>query len=209
VINTINWDKVQGLLPAIVQDVHTGAVLMFAYMNREAFEATQSSGRATFFSRTKQRLWTKGETSGHYLSVRSMALDCDADALLVLAEPAGPTCHLGSMTCWGEHAPRAEAQAAAFLGELESIISQRARMRPAGSYTAKLLEGGTPHLAQKVGEEGVEVALAAVCQSEEALLGEAADLLYHLLLLLNSKGISLARVTQLLEARHRAATGAG
>ena len=198
----LDWDKGGGLIPAIVQHSATGAVLMLAYMNREALTATQTSGRVTFWSRSKQRLWTKGETSGHFLTVRKIAPDCDGDTLLIFADPAGPTCHLGTPTCWGEDPPRAAAQGVAFLGVLEEIIEQRIATRPAGSYTAKLLAEGPRRIAQKVGEEGLELALAAVAQSDPDIIGEAADLLYHTLLLLKAKNLSLAQVVAELEARH-------
>jgi phosphoribosyl-ATP pyrophosphohydrolase/phosphoribosyl-AMP cyclohydrolase len=198
----LDWDKGGGLIPAIVQHGATGAVLMLAYMNREALTATQTSGRVTFWSRSKQRLWTKGETSGHFLTVRTIAPDCDGDTLLILADPAGPACHLGTQTCWGEDPPRAAAQGVAFLSVLEEIIEQRIATRPAGSYTAKLLAEGPRRIAQKVGEEGLELALAAVAQSDPDIIGEAADLLYHTLLLLKAKNLSLAQVVAELEARH-------
>jgi len=200
----LDWDKGKGLLPAVVQDADSGAVLMLGYMNREALAATRSSGRVTFWSRSKGRLWTKGETTGHFLELRRIAADCDGDTLLILAEPTGPVCHLGTMTCWGEDAPRATAQQAAFLGTLERIITQRMASRPAGSYTAKLLGEGTRRIAQKVGEEGLELALAAVAQSDQETVGEAADLLYHTLLLLKAKGLSLSQVIAELESRHAA-----
>ena len=198
----LDWDKLHGLAPAIVQDASSGAVLMLGYMNREALAATMSSGRVTFWSRSKGRTWTKGETSGHFLDVRSIAVDCDRDTLLILAEPRGPACHLGTATCWGEHAPQSGAQQLAFLARLEHIIAQRIDTRPPGSYTAKLLEGGIRHIAQKVGEEGLELALAAVAQSDAEIIGEAADLFYHSLLLLKVKGLSLALVAAELESRH-------
>lgn len=196
------WDKMDGLVPAIVQNADSGAVLMLGFMNREALAATRSSGRVTFWSRAKRRLWTKGETSGHFLQVRSIAVDCDGDTLLILAEPLGPACHLGTPTCWGDDAPRALAERAAFLAKLESIIDERIAARPTGSYTAKLLEQGLQRMAQKVGEEGLELALAAVAQSDAHIIGEAADLLYHTLLLLRAKGLSLAQVTAELQSRH-------
>ncbi len=200
------WDKMDGLLPAIVQDAETGAVLMLGYMNRAALAATEASGRVTFWSRAKQRLWTKGETSGHFLQVRNIAADCDRDTLLILAAPHGPTCHQGTATCWGEDAPRTLAEHSAFLAKLESIIDARIADRPPGSYTAKLVHQGVQRMAQKVGEEGLELALAAVGQSDAHIVGEAADLLYHTLLLLRCKGLSLAQVTAELQARHAGRT---
>jgi phosphoribosyl-AMP cyclohydrolase / phosphoribosyl-ATP pyrophosphohydrolase len=204
-IGKLDWAKGTGLLPAIVQDAAGGAVLMLGYMNREALEATCASGRVTFWSRSKQRLWTKGETSGHFLEARSITADCDRDTLLILARPQGPACHAGTPTCFGPSPPRAAAERFAFLAVLEGVIRTRIAERPAGSYTAKLLDEGPRRIAQKVGEEGLELALAALAQSDEEVLGEAADLLYHVLLLLESKSLSLGQVTDRLEARHRSA----
>jgi phosphoribosyl-AMP cyclohydrolase / phosphoribosyl-ATP pyrophosphohydrolase len=199
---TLDWDKNDGLIPAIVQDACTGAVLMLGYMNRESLAATQTDGRVTFWSRSQQRLWTKGETSGHYLDVCSISADCDRDTLLILAQPAGPACHLGTSTCWGEDAPRTLAQRLEFLARLEQIVAQRLVDPPEGSYTAKLVNEGMTRIAQKVGEEGVELALAAVAQSDEAVIREAADLIYHMTLLLKAKGLSLTQVVAELESRH-------
>jgi phosphoribosyl-ATP pyrophosphohydrolase/phosphoribosyl-AMP cyclohydrolase len=190
-----------GLIPAIVQDAGSGTVLMLGYMNAAALEQTETSGRVTFWSRSKGRLWTKGESSGHFLQVMSIVADCDRDCLLISAQPAGPVCHLGTRSCWGD-APRSRAEELAFLGELESIIDARVRERPPGSYTTKLMDEGVGRLAQKVGEEGVELALAAVSQSDAQVLGEASDLVFHMLLLLKAKGLSLALVADTLRARH-------
>jgi phosphoribosyl-ATP pyrophosphohydrolase/phosphoribosyl-AMP cyclohydrolase len=190
------------LLPAVVQDAGSGAVLMLAYMNREALTATRSSGRVTFWSRSKSRLWVKGETSGHFLELVSISADCDRDALLILAKPTGPVCHLGTRTCWGEHAPQSAAERGGFLAELERVIAHRIAVRPPGSYTAKLLAEGTRRIAQKVGEEGLELALAGAVGSDREIIGEAADLLYHTLLLLKVRGLSLSQVILELEARH-------
>jgi phosphoribosyl-ATP pyrophosphohydrolase/phosphoribosyl-AMP cyclohydrolase len=201
-LKELDWDKGGGLLPAIVQDAASGAVLMLGYMNREALERTQSLGRVTFWSRRKQRLWTKGETSGHFLAVKHIAADCDADTLLILAEPAGPACHQGTFTCWGESPPQPAALRIAFLTHLEQIIAQRIADRPPGSYTAQLLAQGTRRIAQKVGEEGLELALAGVAQSDAEIVAEAADLLYHMLLLLKVKNLSLSQVAAELETRH-------
>ena len=198
----LDWDKGGGLLPAIVQHAGSGAVLMLGYMNREALAATRATGRVTFWSRSKGRLWTKGETSGHFLQLREIAADCDGDTLLILAEPLGPACHRGTPTCWGENPPQSSAQRMAFLNQLERVIARRIDARPAGSYTAKLLAEGTRRIAQKVGEEGLELALAGVTQSDSEIIGEAADLLYHMLLLLQVKGLSLPQVILELEARH-------
>jgi phosphoribosyl-ATP pyrophosphohydrolase/phosphoribosyl-AMP cyclohydrolase len=205
----LDWDKGGGLLPAVVQDAASGAVLMLGYMNREALAATQATGRVTFWSRSKGRLWTKGETSGHFLDLRQIAVDCDGDTLLILAEPAGPACHLGTATCWGEDPPRSAAQQHAFLGKLEQVIAQRIAERPPGSYTTKLLGEGTRRIAQKVGEEGLELALAGVAQSDAEIIGEAADLLYHTLLLLKVKGLSLSQVVAELEVRHAKRNASG
>jgi phosphoribosyl-AMP cyclohydrolase / phosphoribosyl-ATP pyrophosphohydrolase len=203
-LSTLAWDKMNGLIPTIVQDAGSGAVLMLGYMNRDALAATEAAGRVTFWSRSKNRLWTKGETSGDFLEVCSICADCDGDALLVLARPAGPACHLGTPTCWGKDAPRSMAHRLEFFGRLEQIVAQRIADPPAGSYTAKLVGEGLTRIAQKVGEEGVELALAAVAQSDEAVIGEAADLLYHTILLLKAKGLSLAQVAAELESRHAA-----
>ena len=200
-LDTLDWDKGQGLLAAIVQHHTDGSVLMLGYMNREALAATQASGRVTFYSRSKQRLWTKGETSGHFLEVRAIAADCDGDALLILAHPLGPVCHRGTPTCFGADPPQTAAQPYGFLGVLTQTIRQRIDTRPPESYTAKLLDEGPRRIAQKVGEEGLELALASVAQGDEAVIAEAADLLYHVVLLLEAKGLSLARVVAELAAR--------
>jgi phosphoribosyl-ATP pyrophosphohydrolase/phosphoribosyl-AMP cyclohydrolase len=199
---TLDWDKGGGILPAIVQDAGSGAVLMLGYMNRESLAATQATGRVTFWSRSKGRLWSKGETSGHFLELKQIAADCDSDTLLILAEPKGPACHLGTATCWGGKPPQSAAQPVAFLAVLEHVIAERIATRPQGSYTAKLLAEGTQRIAQKVGEEGLELALAAIAQPDSEIVGEAADLLYHTLLLLQVKGLSLAQVVRELESRH-------
>lgn len=191
----LDWDKQNGLLPAIVQDADTLQLLMLGYMDREALRATLDTGLVTFHSRSRQRLWQKGETSGHVLAVAGITADCDGDALLVLARPAGPTCHLGTASCF-EDAPDDG------LGTLERLVARRERDRPAGSYTTGLFEAGLRAIAQKVGEEGVETALAAVAQGDEELMGEAGDLLYHLLVLLRARGLGLADVEALLKARH-------
>jgi len=206
-VTKVDWGKGNGLLPAIVQDAGDGAVLMLGYMNREALAETLASGRVTFWSRSKGRLWTKGESSGNFLALRAAAVDCDGDTLLVLAEPAGPACHTGTRTCWGENAPRAAGERLGFLAKLEGIIEQRIASRPEGSYTSKLLAEGTRRIAQKVGEEGLELALAAVSQADEEVLGEAADLLYHAMLLLQVKNLSLAQVVAELELRHKTRSG--
>lgn len=194
-IDALAWDKQAGLLPAIVQDADSLRVLMLGYMDRAALAATRETGHVTFYSRSKQRLWTKGESSGHFLHLVSIQTDCDSDTLLVRARPVGPTCHLGRTSCF----PDAPGD---FLGTLDALIATRQRERPAGSYTTKLFESGIKRIAQKVGEEGVETALAAtVCDSEE-LKNEAADLLYHLIVLLRASGLSLADAVAVLEQRH-------
>lgn len=197
--NAADWDKMDGLLPVIVQDTDTAQVLMLGYMNREALEHTLDSGWVCFFSRGKQRLWTKGETSGNRLALSSAALDCDRDAILIRARPQGPTCHLGSNTCWGENMP----EGIGFLAALERIIQQRATASAETSYTAQLLAKGVPRVAQKVGEEGVETALAAACGETQEVVGEAADLLYHLLVLLHSRELDLTTVCEHLFQRHQ------
>jgi len=196
-IDALAWEKQGGLLPAVVQDAGTLRVLMLGYMDPAALRTTIDSGHVTFFSRTRNKQWTKGETSGHFLDVVGIDVDCDSDTLLVTARPHGPTCHLGRESCFPE-APAASS----FVGELDALIANRERERPAGSYTTKLFDGGIRRIAQKVGEEGVETALAAVAQSDEELLGEAGDLLYHLLVLLRARGLGLADVEAVLRARH-------
>jgi phosphoribosyl-ATP pyrophosphohydrolase/phosphoribosyl-AMP cyclohydrolase len=205
----IDWDKGDGLVPAIVQDARDGRVLMLGYMNREALQRTLESQRVTFFSRSRQRLWEKGETSGHGLSLRGLRLDCDADTLLVSAVPEGPVCHTGAASCFGDAASAPEAVAGGtgagdlgFLPELERLISARIAEDGEGSYTARLYRSGVRRIAQKVGEEGLEVALAGCVETDEALLGESADLLYHLLVLLRARGLCLAQVVELLRERH-------
>ena len=194
----LDWAKGGGLVPAIVQHCATGEVLMLGYMNADALAATRASGIVTFWSRSKQRLWKKGETSGHVLAVKSIDADCDRDTLLIRAEPRGPTCHLGASSCFGEDAK----PSLAFLAELDALIAYRNAERPDGSYTTKLFEAGIRRIAQKVGEEGVETALAAVVQDDTALKGEVADLVYHLLVLLRARGLSLADVVEVLAQRH-------
>ncbi|MBW4052503.1 MAG: bifunctional phosphoribosyl-AMP cyclohydrolase/phosphoribosyl-ATP diphosphatase HisIE [Proteobacteria bacterium] len=211
-IAALDFDKSGGLLPAIVQHARSGAVLMLGYMNPAALRETLTQRRVVFFSRSRQRLWEKGETSGHTLRLADVRTDCDRDTLLVTALPAGPVCHLGTATCFGDGAAAA-AGPLAFLGALEAVIEQRIADRPEGSYTARLYAQGPKRIAQKVGEEGLEVALAAVTETDEELLGEAADLVYHLLLLLRSRGLRLEHVLAQLESRHaarsRAAPGEG
>ncbi len=200
-VGGLDWSKGDGLLPAVVQHARTGQVLMLGYMNEESLRTTLTGGRVVFFSRSRQMLWTKGETSGHYLDVVDVSTDCDADAILVLADPLGPTCHQGTESCFAAAAP-SDAHRLAFLALLERIIAHRIADQPDGSYTARLFGEGIGRIAQKVGEEGVETALAAVSRDDEALVGECADLLYHLLLLLRSRDLSFERVAAELRARH-------
>lgn len=193
-LDALAWDKQGGLLPAIVQDAATLRVLMLGYMDRAALGATFASGKVTFFSRSKGRLWTKGESSGNVLELVSIDADCDGDTLLVQARPQGPTCHLQRPSCF----PDAPADG---LAELDVLIARRERERPRGSYTTKLFEDGIRRIAQKVGEEGVEAALAAVAQDDAALLAEAADLLYHLTVLLRARGLGLEDARRVLASR--------
>ena len=193
--DALAWGKQDGLLPAIVQDADTLRVLMLGYMDREALASTLARGLVTFFSRSRQGLWTKGESSGNVLQLVDLCTDCDGDTLLVRARPAGPTCHLGRTSCF----PDAPGD---FLRELDALVATRARERPAGSYTTRLFAAGVRAIAQKVGEEGVETALAAVAQDDAALTGEAADLVYHLLVLLQARGLRWEDVAATLRVRH-------
>ncbi|HEX8401824.1 MAG TPA: bifunctional phosphoribosyl-AMP cyclohydrolase/phosphoribosyl-ATP diphosphatase HisIE [Allosphingosinicella sp.] len=195
------WDKMGGLLPAIVQDADTGQVLMLGYMNREALDCSLESGAVTFFSRSKGRLWTKGESSGNRLAVRDIREDCDGDALLVRAVPAGPTCHLGTTSCFSEGGP----SGAGWLGQLGRVVADRAVADPETSYTARLLGKGPVRIAQKVGEEGVEVALAGAVGDREGCISETADLLYHLTVLMQARGFGWEDVAAELERRHASA----
>jgi phosphoribosyl-ATP pyrophosphohydrolase/phosphoribosyl-AMP cyclohydrolase len=197
----LDWDKGGGLLPAIVQHARTGHVLMLGYMNEVSLRETLAHGRVVFYSRSRQALWTKGESSGHYLNVVDVSTDCDSDALLVLADPVGPTCHKGTESCFANAAP-VDAQRLAFLGLLENIIANRIADQPEGSYTARLFAEGPGRIAQKLGEEGVETALAAVSRDDEGLVSECADLVFHLLVLLKSRDLTLERVVEELKARH-------
>lgn len=195
-IAELDFEKQQGLLPAIVQDTQTKAVLMQAYMNAAALKESLQSGKVTFFSRSKQRLWTKGETSGNYLLLQSIKADCDRDSLLIQATPQGPSCHTGTDTCWSE------TNRGHFLDYLEGVIQQRRDEPAASSYTAKLLARGINKVAQKVGEEAVELVIEAKDDNKDLFLGEAADLMYHYLVLLAAKGYTLAEVIAVLESRH-------
>lgn len=197
-LEQLDWDKADGLLPAIVQHWQSGEVLMLGYMNAEALQKTRASGQVTFYSRSRQCLWTKGETSGNTLTCKALHADCDADTVLILAAPNGPTCHLGTATCFGEDV----GPSLAFLGQLDRLIAERESQRPEGSYATKLFAAGVKRIAQKVGEEGVETALAGVVENDDALIGESADLVYHLLVLLHARGLGLADVTSKLRERH-------
>jgi phosphoribosyl-ATP pyrophosphohydrolase/phosphoribosyl-AMP cyclohydrolase len=196
--NRLDWGKSDGLLPVVVQHWQTGEVLMLGYMNADALARTQESEKVTFYSRSKQHLWTKGELSGHFLALKSIHADCDDDTLLVQAQPQGPTCHTGTTSCFGD----AVRPPLGFLAELDALVAQRCVERPEGSYTTSLFESGTRHIAQKVGEEGVETALAAVAQSDAELVGEAADLVFHLTVLLRARGLGLDNVSRVLAERH-------
>jgi phosphoribosyl-AMP cyclohydrolase / phosphoribosyl-ATP pyrophosphohydrolase len=192
--DVLGWERQGGLLPAIVQDARSHRVLMLGYMDRAALDATLASGLVTFFSRSRQRQWTKGETSGHVLALAAIETDCDGDALLVQAVPRGPTCHLERTSCF------AQAPGSA-LGDLDALLATRERERPPGSYSTQLFESGVRRIAQKVGEEGVETALAGVAQDDGALCAEAADLAYHLLVLLRARGLGLRELEAELAAR--------
>ena len=196
------WVKMDGLLPAVVQDARTAAVLMLGYMNEQALSATLETGQVTFFSRSRQKLWMKGETSGNGLKLMSVHADCDGDALLILAEPAGPTCHLGQTSCFGKPG----LVGPAWLAALSSIIAERARSGDETSYTRKLLAQGLPRIAQKMGEEGVEVALAAVTGDAISCAEESADLLYHLAVLMEVRQFGWEDIVAILQERHRQAT---
>jgi phosphoribosyl-ATP pyrophosphohydrolase/phosphoribosyl-AMP cyclohydrolase len=194
----IDFKKMEGLIPAVVQDAFTGKVLMLGYMNEAALAKTEESGRVTFFSRSKNRLWTKGETSGHFLEVVSMQEDCDGDAILVKAKPSGPVCHTGADTCFNE----GNASKTPFIDQLRAIIKDRKANPSEGSYTSSLFSKGINKLAQKVGEEAVELVIEAKDDNKDLFLGEAADLLFHYLVLLEAKGYELDEVVDVLMKRH-------
>ena len=188
-----------GLVPAIVQDQNTLQVLMLGYMDAEALAKTQETGLVTFWSRSQGKIWTKGETSGNYLHLVSLAVDCDKDTLLVRAIPDGPTCHTGSKTCWGDAVPESQG----FIRELEAVVKDRHEQMPEKSYTTSLFKAGTPRMAQKVGEEAVETVIEAVKGDDERMIYEASDLIYHLLVLLVSKGYGIADLEKELVKRHK------
>ena len=200
-IDSIDFAKGGGLAPAVVQHAGTGAVLMLGYMNNEALRETFSRRHVVFFSRSKQRMWEKGETSGHFLELDSVRTDCDRDTLLITAWPHGPVCHTGTVTCFGSD-PASTAEKLAFLSTLETVIAKRAAEQPEGSYTARLFAQGPRRIAQKIGEEGVEVALAAVTEPDDKLVSESADLVFHLLVMLKKRGLSLENVVAELQTRH-------
>ncbi|PLV53862.1 bifunctional phosphoribosyl-AMP cyclohydrolase/phosphoribosyl-ATP diphosphatase HisIE [Erwinia sp. B116] len=194
----LDWVKTDGMMPAIVQHAVSGEVLMHGYMNQDALEKTLATGKVTFWSRTKQRLWTKGETSEHFLNVVSITPDCDNDTLLLLVNPVGPTCHLGTSSCFSP-----AAADWTFLYQLEQLLAERKHADPESSYTAKLYASGTKRIAQKVGEEGVETALAATVNDRHELTNEASDLIYHLLVLLQDQDLNLSTIIENLRQRHK------
>ena len=197
-VESIDFDKMGGLVPAIVQDEDTLKVLMQGYMNKEAFETTMRLGKVTFFSRSKNRLWTKGEESGNYLELQDVLLDCDQDSLLIKVRPHGPVCHTGSDTCWNERNVDGS-----FLYQLEHILEERKNADPDESYTASLFAKGINKVAQKVGEEAVELVIEAKDDNESLFLNEAADLMYHYMVLLKFKGYRLKNIEEILESRHK------
>jgi phosphoribosyl-ATP pyrophosphohydrolase/phosphoribosyl-AMP cyclohydrolase len=209
-VATLDFDKGGGLLPAIIQHADSGQVLMLGFMNREALERTLADRRVTFYSRSREALWTKGETSGNFLEVRALSVDCDSDTLLISVQPTGPVCHKGTPSCFADAEPPGATQLA-FLSQLERILTERIARSPEGSYTASLFAQGPGRIAQKIGEEGVEVALAAVGADDAKVVSETADLVYHVLLLLRQRGLSLAVVAAELQLRHasRVAKSAG
>ncbi|PKQ64388.1 bifunctional phosphoribosyl-AMP cyclohydrolase/phosphoribosyl-ATP diphosphatase [Labilibaculum filiforme] len=197
--NQIDFEKGEGLVPAIIQDVKTQKVLMLGYMNKESYEKTIATGKVTFFSRSKQRLWTKGEESGNFLELKDLSLDCDNDTLLVKVAPAGPVCHKGTDTCWAEEN---KASSIDFLLQLQQVIAERKKNLSEKSYTASLFQKGINKIAQKVGEEAVELVIEAKDDNKELFMGEAADLMFHYLVLLAAKDYKLEEVVSLLVERH-------
>ncbi len=195
----IDFEKCSGLVPAIIQDAQTKNVLMMGYMNPEAYQKTLETGKVTFWSRSRQCLWTKGETSGNFLWLVNIKVDCDKDTLLVTARPEGPTCHTGTDTCWGE---KNELAPLLFLSELQDFIEKRHREMPEGSYTTSLFKKGVNRMAQKVGEEALETVIEATNGSDEKMVYEAADMLYHLVVLLTSKGLRIEDIARELATRH-------
>ena len=197
---TIDFDKMNGLVPAIIQDAETKNVLMLGYMNREAYDKTVETGKVTFFSRTKNRLWTKGETSGNFLNVVSIKNDCDNDSLPIQVRPDGPVCHTGTDTCWGE---TNEVSPLMFLSELQDFIEKRHEEMPEGSYTTSLFKDGLNRMAQKVGEEALEAVIEAVNGTNDRLIYEGSDMLYHLIVLLTAKGLRIEQMVEELKIRHK------
>ena len=197
---TIDFDKMNGLVPAIIQDAETKNVLMLGYMNHEAYDKTVETGKVTFFSRTKNRLWTKGETSGNFLNVVSIKNDCDNDSLLIQVRPDGPVCHTGTDTCWGE---TNEVSPLMFLSELQDFIEKRHEEMPEGSYTTSLFKDGLNRMAQKVGEEALEAVIEAVNGTNDRLIYEGSDMLYHLIVLLTAKGLRIEQMVEELKIRHK------
>jgi len=198
----IDFNKMDGLVPAIIQDADTKNVLMLGFMNEEAYQKTLETGHVTFWSRTRQTLWTKGETSGHFLNLVDMKVDCDNDTLLVRVHPVGPTCHTGTDTCWGEANNVQQGFALLFLSELQDFIDRRKQEMPEGSYTTKLFRDGVNKIAQKVGEEALETVIEATNGTDDHLVYEASDLLYHLIVLLTQKGLRIEDVAEELHRRH-------
>ena len=201
-VNKIDFEKMGGLVPAIIQDADTKNVLMLGFMNKEAYEKTLVTKHVTFWSRTRNCLWTKGETSGHYLNLVDMKVDCDNDTLLVKVHPIGPTCHTGTDTCWGEDNHVQQGFALLFLSELQDFINRRKQEMPEGSYTTKLFKDGINKIAQKVGEEALETVIEATNGSKEHLVYEASDLLYHLVVLLAEKDLRIEDIAEELHKRH-------
>jgi len=197
--NQIDFEKLNGLVPAVVQDNNSMKVLMVGFMNREALEKTQELGKVTFFSRTKNRLWTKGEDSGNFLNVVSILVDCDNDTLLIKANPVGPVCHTGADTCFSEINPKEDVQ---FLSYLQDFIDKRKQEMPEGSYTTSLFQKGTRKITQKVGEEAVETIIGAMANDDENFIYEAGDLMYHLIVLLTHKGYRIEDIVRELKKRH-------
>ena len=197
----IDFGKMNGLVPAIIQDADTRQVLMLGYMNREAYEKTVREGRVCFYSRTRQCLWTKGETSGNFLNVVSIKLDCDQDTLLIRVHPDGPVCHTGTDTCWGE-SNSINDNPLCFLSELQDFIEKRHEEMPEGSYTTSLFQDGLNRMAQKVGEEALELVIEACNGTDERLIYEGSDMLYHLIVLLTSKGLRIEQMAVELRERH-------
>ncbi|MBO7140061.1 MAG: bifunctional phosphoribosyl-AMP cyclohydrolase/phosphoribosyl-ATP diphosphatase HisIE [Prevotella sp.] len=197
---TIDFDKMGGLVPAIIQDADTRQVLMLGFMNREAYDKTVATGKVTFWSRSRQTLWTKGETSGNFLNMVSMAVDCDNDTLLVKVHPDGPTCHTGTDTCWGEeNTPVSSLQ---FISDLQDFIEKRKEEMPEGSYTTRLFRDGIAKISQKVGEEALETVIEAISGPDDKLIYEAGDMIYHLLVMLTARGLRIEDIAEELRRRH-------